>query len=183
MVGRPMLTELLASHDIILVQEHWLRSCGLMNVNKLSDEFEFLCSSAMVNCDSNEVGFGRPVGGLGFCLRKTISSKVTYFGVDSNCRCANVSFVVSNMRLFLFNVYLPCLGHICAEEYKLASLESTSFIENTVETYTENGRENSIVVSGDFNISTAQINVDRRVQVLRHCLQELNVVCVDGKRN
>ena len=61
-----MLKELCTSHDIIAVQEHWLRPDSLNKLGLIDFDFNFHAVSDMTSAVSHGIIRGRPFGVLDF---------------------------------------------------------------------------------------------------------------------
>ena len=64
--GFSMLKELCTSHDIIAVQEHWLRPDSLNKFGLIDLDFNFHAVSGMTSAVSHDIIRGRPFVGVGF---------------------------------------------------------------------------------------------------------------------
>ena len=64
--GFSMLRKLCTSHDIIAVQEHWLRTDSLNKLGLIDLDFNFHAVSGMTYAVSHGIIRGRPFGGVGF---------------------------------------------------------------------------------------------------------------------
>ena len=63
--GQPFLEQLMKTHNLILIQEHWLPPDDFFKLSKLNDDFLCLTSSAMGQKVSQNILVGRPFGGVG----------------------------------------------------------------------------------------------------------------------
>lgn len=105
--GAPMLTDLLRTMDVVVVQEHWLRECNFLILNDINRNFDMFAVLAM-NQDS--IIMGRPYGGIAILWRKSCLPNVNVFTMHDSSRCMDISFMTSTGLYFIFNVYLPCLS-------------------------------------------------------------------------
>src|SRR5437899_3935493 len=81
--GRPLLESLCHTHDVILVQEHWLPSCDLHKLKTINEQFNCYGISAMVEKLSSGILVGRPFGGVAILWRNDLSNYIKI--VDSDC--------------------------------------------------------------------------------------------------
>ena len=72
-IGRPGLIDMCSISDIILVQEHWLSPERLHLMDTVSKDFMYFASSAMTEKLGNGVFRGRPFGGVGVFVRKSLA--------------------------------------------------------------------------------------------------------------
>ena len=71
--GSNYVSSILDSYDLIFIQEHWLLPDHLGALNNISDDF---ISVGVSGIDTSEVLVGRPYGGCGILLLKSLSSCV-----------------------------------------------------------------------------------------------------------
>jgi len=91
--------------DIIAVEEHWLDPYNLDKLTNIDSEFQVYSWSAMADKISSGFLTGRPFGGLGLFVRKTLNLKICVLEVMSNCRVAAVCCTCPNgYKLLLFTV-------------------------------------------------------------------------------
>src|ERR1700743_1948336 len=91
--GRPLLESLCDTHDIILLQEHWLSSNDLYKLDSVNDKFNCHGVSAMDEKLSSGILVGRPFGGVAILWKNELSNFITI--VESDCdRYVAVQFCV-----------------------------------------------------------------------------------------
>ena len=79
MNGHPMLKVLFDTHDIILVQEHWLQDSELHKINTINPNFDCFSLSSMTQKLSAGILIDRPFGGGGpFCGRNFIKKNAFF---------------------------------------------------------------------------------------------------------
>jgi len=72
-IGSSCLADLCNMSDIILVQEHWLSPHSLHLLSGVNDNFVYFASSAMCTKLSEGVLRGRPFGGVGVIVHKSLA--------------------------------------------------------------------------------------------------------------
>jgi exonuclease III len=106
--GRSLLEYLCTTHDVILVQEHWLSSCDLYKLKTFNDKFICYGVSAMDEKLSSAILVGRPFGGVAILWKKELSNFIKT--VDTDCdRYVAIQFCINNLCKFVMHcVYFPC---------------------------------------------------------------------------
>jgi len=89
-MGFRLFSNLCFLSDIIAVEEHWLAPYNLDKFTNINSEFKVHSWSAMTDKISSGFLTGRPFGGLGLFVRKTLNVKICVLEVKSNCRDAAV---------------------------------------------------------------------------------------------
>ena len=141
--GPCVLPDLLDACDICFIQEHWLFTEHLSDLNSVNNEFTFVGVSGM---DSGILLCGRPYGGCGiiyckslfFSYVKTLHTGSNHFCSIKLCDSVGTSFL-------LIYVYLPTV------------FQSSSFTDylNTLgelEGFIDSQSFDHILISGDFNV-------------------------------
>ena len=100
--GINALNDLCLKADIISVEEHWLAPFDLRKIVNFSDEFQGFGWSAMSDKISSGFLTGRPFGGLGILIRKSLNVHVEVLAVMHNCRVAWISCTFSNGYKIVF---------------------------------------------------------------------------------
>ena len=137
--GSVLLPTLCKSSDIILMQEHWLYPDELHKFNAIDDDFMSVCTSAMSNVLPMGIRRGRPYGGIGIPLWKSLLP--TYRCIVKRERF--IAIVVADI-MFL-NVYLPCISNL--EEYE----EALECILADLYCVISDAQVGKVVIGGDFN--------------------------------
>ncbi len=75
---------LLCEVDLLLIQEHWLFTENLASLN-INDDFTSFAVSGM---DSGAIIRGRPFGGCGFLIRKSLLPFIKQINSNSKRFCA-----------------------------------------------------------------------------------------------
>ena len=103
------LSDLCNFADIIAVQEHWLAPYNLDCIINFNSEFQCLGWSAMIERLSSGFLVGRPCGGLGLLIRKSLNIKLSVIDILQNSRVAALCLNFLNQyKLLMFTVYFPC---------------------------------------------------------------------------
>ena len=128
------------SHDIILLQEHWLTKAELTLLSNLHPDFHACGISAMD--DSSGIRVGRPYGGVAIMWRKSLGQNVTIKYLNDT-RLIGAEIITSLTKLFIICVYLPTCSKDNYDSY-MAYLANINNIVNEVKT-------SNVIVLGDFN--------------------------------
>ena len=120
--GFSMLKELCTSHDIIAVQEHWLRPDSLNKLGLIDLDFNFHAVSGMTSAVSHGIIRGRPFGGVGFLWRKSVNCFVQFIDADPSGRCIVIKLNCGPKSILLFNIYFLVLILAANINHKLACL-------------------------------------------------------------
>ena len=139
--GQAFIKELLHDCDVLCLQEHWLLSEHLSDLN-VCDDFTVTGVSGM---DSESFIRGRPFGGCAIAFRKSLSSMVSVRQVSSSRFCA-IHVKSDCQTLLLVCVYMPfdnglTSGHL---EFQEALGELEGFLDAQ--------DFDSLAVVGDFNV-------------------------------
>jgi len=100
--GESLLSELITSHDIVCVQEHWLFTDDLCKFNAIAPNFISYGISSMDNNLMSDFLKGRPFGGLTILVHDKFC-KIAYL----LHKCENY-IVIKFGNIIICNVYLPC---------------------------------------------------------------------------
>jgi len=146
------LKDLLNSHDIMFVQEHWLIKDNLNKFNTLNSDVVVYAKSAMdVGCSSGTLA-GRPYGGVAVLWNKKLGSSVNYCGSDDYGRVLCISVNCGNNSMLCFGVYLPCLSTL---DYDNKISDVIGFILAIV----QSRPGCSVMILGDFNFPIDVTNI------------------------
>lgn len=170
--GNILLNDLCDQFDIIAVQEHWLCDSEMHKLTNFNSNFQGYGWSAMSNKLGNGIFVGRPFGGLGLLVNKSLHLKVSIIGIHASCRCASILLTFPNgFRLLLIIVYFPCSSH--GKEYEDEILDCLGFIEDSADSNNVDG----IVIAGDMNFEWRSTNVGRGL--FENMAHELRLKCCD----
>jgi len=137
--GGVLLPTLCKTNDIILMQEHWLYPDELDKFNSIDDDFVSICSSAMAKNLDVGIRRGRPYGGVGILLRKSLLPLY-------KCIAKRERFIVVSIADIMFvNVYFPCISNL--EEYE----EAMECILADLHSVITDAHASKVVLGGDFN--------------------------------
>jgi len=132
-------------NDLVFIQEHWLMNSQLDKLGDVHEAFDFYASSAMDKICSEQLLKGRPFGGVGVLVRKSISAIVKVVGFHPDSRVIATTISHNNWNLLCFGVYLPCDDGSCSYNDRLSDI--LGFIECTAELYPGF----KCIILGDFN--------------------------------
>ena len=100
----PAIVDLCNSHDIVLLQEHWLLPSDLGLLNVVHAEFQGVGLSAVDV--SNDILVGRPYGGTAIFYHKSLANAITVVDSDES-RIAGICVETSDGPMLILNVYMP----------------------------------------------------------------------------
>jgi len=133
-------------HDVLFLQEHWLREDELSKLNTLHPDFNGYGISAM-KTDSSILR-GRPYGGVCVLWRKSLSNSFKIMRFDDT-RILGCTLAIDDDVILFINVYLPyqCDDNFDNYVQHLGILSSIIHESSTP----------AIVVVGDFNAKVGSI--------------------------
>ena len=99
------------NYDVIFIQELWLFKYELNMLCNISSDFEGIGLSAMD--DSYSIIQGRPYGGVGILIRKSLRYCTNFVFYDSS-RILGCEIISNNVKHLFINVYMP---HQCEDNY------------------------------------------------------------------
>jgi len=165
--GKVLLPELCKFSDIILLQEHWLYDDELHLLDEVDVGFLSVGSSAMSTSSQCRVRHGRPFGGVGIMVRKSL---LPVF----KCVALRDRFAVINVAGNLIaNVYLPCMSN--RSDYE----ESLRCILSDLCSVIQGSACSKIIIGGDFNFECTNTSVGYRIFL--ECTRHLGLSPCDGK--
>ena len=168
--GKPLLENMCDRFDIIAVQEHWLSSCDLDKLIYFHSDFQGYAWSAMTDKLESTILVGRPYGGLGLLVNKSLNVKVTPVACQSNSRSVVVSLTFPDgYTLLLSIVYFPC--YKTDLNYQSDLLECLGFIEQCVSCSNYDG----LVILGDMNFELDPSSTG--YQLFKSFADELHLTC------
>ena len=127
------------THDVILIQEHWLFPDDLNELSRLKNNFLYFASSAMDNKISQNSLVGRPFGGVAILYNQVKITNIKCIFKSSRI----IACVIG--KTVIVNIYLP--NCIIKTDYLLELHDLFSMIGNIIDDH--QGYE--IIVAGDFN--------------------------------
>lgn len=135
------INELMTTLDpeVIMVQEHWLSSANLFKLSEISNEYFVISSSAMDDCLSAGPLVGRPYGGVGVLIKKTLAA------ATGSVICSERLIAVLVADWLVINVYMPCVG-----TYNRVCLYSDIIQE--IQQLLDDYPDYSCLIGGDFNV-------------------------------
>ena len=99
------MEKLLQNVDILLVQEHWHYENNIVSMVNSMNDIQVYGTSSM---DANVLQTGRPHGGCAFMYNKYLKFNTMHVTVDSNRCCAMLCVFPNNVKILIFNIYMPC---------------------------------------------------------------------------
>ena len=141
----PDVMNLCRSHDLVLLQEHWLLPHELSLLNSIHPEF---LSTGLSAVDvSSGILVGRPYGGTAILYRKSFGDKLSVLR-SSESRITSVVIDTDNGPILIINVYMPT-NYGDDESYEqyldcLTKLEAIILETNCAH----------VMIAGDFNCDT-----------------------------
>ena len=140
--ARSTVADLPVSYDICLIQEHWLFSDHL---NQLNFNPDFL-SVGVSGMESSILLCGRPFGGCAICFRKLLISSVTMLSTNAKRFCAISLSDQSGYTVLLICVYLP------TEYDTLSSRDDFLYVTGELEGFVISQSFDRLLIVGDFNV-------------------------------
>lgn len=170
--GKIMLKELCDRFDIITVQEHWLCGYDLDKLVNFHDQFSCLAWSAMTDKVEGGILNGRPYGGIGLLIRKSLNVTVSQIQVHHSCRSVVCLLTFSNgFKLLLITVYFPC--NYSSKDYVSVLLECLGFIEQCIDSCKCDG----VMLLGDLNFDCVPVSCRSGFQHFKAFANDKKLVC------
>ena len=141
--GLPLLSSLCQSFDIICIQEHWLYPKELSMLDNVHSDFVSVCTSALTKVLGSGVRHGRPFGGVGILIRKSMLSSFKCVARRERF----IAIVIGNV--LLFNVYMPV--NTGTAEYN----EEVHCVLSDIMAIIHDYGATRVIVGGDFNFNFA----------------------------
>jgi exonuclease III len=143
-VGRfEFITKLFDNHDIVLVQEHWLRESEL---HKFHDNINLINVCGSSGMDDNILLSGRPYGGTAILWRRSLNYAILPLEITSKRICGIRLSREGELDMLLFCVYMPC-----DTEYDVSNLNEYNAILQEIIDLGVLLDVNKIIIAGDFN--------------------------------
>ncbi len=152
--------------DLLLIQEHWLFTENLASLN-INDDFTSFAVSGM---DSGAIIRGRPFGGCGFLIRKSLLPFIKRINSNSKRFCA-ITITTHCWTVLLLNVYMPT-NYGTAHSHN-TYLETLGELKGIIESHSFD----KIVIAGDFNVDMIRPSVFR--DSLLSFMSDFNLCSVD----
>ena len=174
--GSNYISILLKAYDLISIQEHWLLPDHLGALN-ISDDFISVGVSGIDTCNS-ELLVGRPFGGCGILIRKSLSSNVWRLGNCSKRFCAIIlTNPITNysFNTLLLSVYLPT--DYGTSDSRNSFSESLAELEGFVSSHPYD----NLIICGDFNVDFSRGG--HNCSSLTSFMHDFNLVRTDVNTN
>ena len=133
-------------YDLIFLQENWLFKYDLSILCNLHPLFKGFGCSAID--ESNGIIQGRPYGGLGILIRKTIRSFAQFHSYNDS-RLLGVSTTLDSQHLYFLSTYLPYQSDDNFDLY----LEYIGKISALI----DECHSSNIMILGDFNAAVGTL--------------------------
>ena len=146
--GFSQLVELCKGHDIIAVQEHWLREGEFHKFGLVNIDFRFNAVCGMKSALSSQIMLGRPFGSTVFICRRELNKYVSITGSDSDGRYMAIEVNLPGGApgaVVIINGYFPCLER--SPSYRADISFYTGFIENILSSQLYS----HVIMTGDMN--------------------------------
>ena len=152
------MNSLTSSHDVILIQEHWLYQSQLDKLSRLGNGYALEAKSSMNEYVSR---VGRPFGGCAILWNPLLCCNVTPIKCNSTRLCG-VTMQIENNSFLILNAYMPCDKGYRDNDSFPEFLELVQEINLLIDTYDTN----FVVIGGDLNTDI------RRNSPQSHCLKD-----------
>jgi exonuclease III len=166
------LKDLCFDNDLIFVQEHWLMTQHLSKFDGISSNFIFQGVSAMDMACAQGILRGRPFGGVGVLIRKSLSSHISLCGHQQDNRAIAVKLDYNDLHVICVGVYFPC--DRSSPEYINSICSINGFIESVI----DDNPGYKILITGDFNFQC--IVGDKGYDVFSSFANDLDLTCCDS---
>ena len=138
----PAIHNLCCSHDIVLLQEHWLIPNDLHLLNSVHPDFLSVGQSAVDL--SHDLLIGRPYGGTAILYNKQLRDKLSFVTTDES-RISGLIYDSNNGPMLILSVYMPT-NYNDDDSYEcyidcLSKLNAIILDANAIHT----------IIAGDFN--------------------------------
>ena len=100
--------QLCDTHDLVLLQEHWLLPNELQLLSGIHVDFFATGSSAVDN--GSDILIGRPYGGTAILYRKTLAGHISLVQTDES-RLTGITISTRHGPTLILNVYMPTDYH------------------------------------------------------------------------
>jgi exonuclease III len=135
--------ELLHKTDILFILEHWLSDEQLSHLQSVVSH-SHVDIHGVCGFSPSEVLSGHPFGGCAILWRRELNFRFTHVTVNSRRICA-LKCVCENVRIVLFNVYMPFEDDDVREDEFCLQL---SVIDDIIQRFPDC----FIICGGDFNV-------------------------------
>jgi hypothetical protein len=170
--GFSQLFDLCKFHDLIAVQEHWLREDEFCKFNSVNDNFQFTSVCGMKSVLSSGVLVGRPFGGIAILWNKRLSKNITFLSADQDGRCLAIKVDFPSSTIIVVNVYFPCSER--SSSYRSEISYYVGFIDNIL----SNNPCSKVIITGDMNFDIDNLNDG--YLLLSDLLAQYNLVACDN---
>ncbi len=138
------LQQLLESHDILFLQEHWLSPSQLHYLDGVNSNFIVYCKSSMESKCSSGILQSRPFGGVSVMFNKNLRCNVSYSASDADCRIICITILGDCGNTLVLGCYFPCDDH--SQNYVNIINYMLGFIDSVLNKFSDS----KCCIVGDF---------------------------------
>ncbi|ELU04475.1 hypothetical protein CAPTEDRAFT_211924 [Capitella teleta] len=158
--------------DIPLIQEHWFLCDDIV---KLAHNEDVLVTG-ISGMDATQLQMGRPFGGCALIYKRNWNCSGATLKAKCGRLCACIISLPSNVRILVFNVYMPCDAL-----YDDASLQIFIDVINEIESMIELHNDIDVVVVGcDLNTDVNRANSLHVQPIHDFCDRQSLQLCVNS---
>ena len=164
------IVALCSEHDIILLQETWLRDFELGRLSTIHDEFYAFGISSIDS--STGITKGRPYGGIAILWKKT--SLYNYKILEYDQRILGIQLDCNGTEVVILNVYLPYCSAENQNDFEFYLAKLSSIIEELQTPF--------VYIMGDWNADVSKVNGKIRHKfgdILSHFCHAENLIVSD----
>ena len=155
---------------VICLQGHWLKTDQLHLLNNIAIGFDSYAISFIPN-DQFSSFYGWLYGDLAILVKFSVF-KVVKIGSSINSRVQAFLLNMSNVKIFLFNVYYLNLPVSTDVDYVVDLNVMCGFILQSIDNHAVDGTH--IYVCVDFNVKWSVIDVDERLSCFKSIISSCN---------
>ena len=162
------INELLKTHHIILLQEHWLFQFQIHILNEVSENICFTGKSVDLNNSIQPTQLPRGYGGVAILWDKSIDKLITVIP-DGNERIQCVEYKDNFTKpILIICVYLPTGGAGTDDEY----MDCISHLEEILQKHSSS---HEILIGGDLNIDLNKCKSSKKKTYLTNFLKDFEL--------
>jgi len=169
--GLPMANLLCDTHDIVLLQEHWLLNSNLYKLDFINRDFKSYGVSSMNSKSAEGLLLGRPFGGVAILWKNCIDKYIQVVEKDDdNGKYLSVRLRIGTNDIILTCVYFPY--YKSTYDYRIDASLIIAHIENIVTSYPDCCH----LVAGDYNFQCK--NGNPGFDLFCNVARDLNLIVV-----
>ena len=156
------MNKLMQICEVLFVQEHWLNDDGLRRLQSDMEEVIIHGKSGMID---NELLLGRPYGGVGIIVKRTLVCSINPVNVDNSRIFACTIKLNGGPSLLLVNVYMPWEDHsLNFQNEFLNVLHNVDFIMSQFRDVVD-----GTIIGGDLNVDLTRTQSQHTVYLSNFC--------------